>query len=489
MTPRCGGSASSSSLMVSGPSFSGSFLTGLSRELEAPTDELPAAEEPEEARRRAHEETKCSYAASGNRGGRSRRRWRAPPASSRPLKGQPRTAKPPIVSTSSNASATLRPSPRASKQTTRPPVREDPQPEEDGGQRRGERDWPRPLAGHGLGAGAAGPRRGRSGYRAVPGGHRRRDRGRPRPPAGPGLGAAGPRRAPGGYGAVPRGHRPVHAVPGGEGLLDSPSRPILRVEASRRPRDDYIWTTQEDINPKMRAVLVDWLVDVACTFRLPADTLHLAVSYVDRFLTTSVIKRHELQLLGVTALLVAAKYEDDIFVHEVQRYRGVTGNTYTAQQVVKMETDILKSLNFEMGSPTARTFLRRYITVCRGRDRAKAEKLEFLCSYLAELSLLDYDCIQFNPSVVAAAYLFLARFTISPTAHPWNLTLQRNTKYKVSDLKSCILMIHELQLNGTYPGLKEDAVKVKYNDRELEGVSAMASPKNMPPRFLKNIRR
>lgn len=59
-----------------------------------------------------------------------------------------------------------------------------------------------------------------------------------------------------------------------------------------------MWTKQEDINPKMRAVLVDWLVDVACTFRFPADTLHLAVSYVDRFLTASVITRHELQLLG-----------------------------------------------------------------------------------------------------------------------------------------------------------------------------------------------
>ncbi|KAE8795806.1 cyclin-A3-2-like [Hordeum vulgare] len=254
----------------------------------------------------------------------------------------------------------------------------------------------------------------------------------------------------------------------------------LELEESRRPRDDYMWTTQQDINPKMRAVLVDWLVEVACTFRLPADTLHLAVSYVDRFLTTSVIKRHELQLLGVTALLVAAKYEDDIFVHEVQRYSAITANTYTRQQVVKMETDILKSLNFEMGSPTARTFL---------RYRAKAKKLEFLCSYLAELSLLDYDCIQFNPSVVAAACLFLARFTITPTARPWNLTLQRNTKYKVSDLKSCILMIHELQLNGTYPGLKVYVIKFKYNDRELEGVSAMASPENIPPRFLKDIKR
>lgn len=140
-----------------------------------------------------------------------------------------------------------------------------------------------------------------------------------------------------------------------------------------------------------------------------------------------------------------------------------------------------------MGSPTARTFLRRYITVCRERNRAKAKKLEFLCSYLAELSLLHYGRIQFNPSVVAAACLFLARFTISSTTRPWNLTLQRNTDYKVSDLKSCILIIHELQLNGTYPGLKEGAIKVKYNDRELEHVSAMDPPENIPPRFLKDI--
>lgn len=96
----------------------------------------------------------------------------------------------------------------------------------------------------------------------------------------------------------------------------------------------------------MRAVLVDWLVDVSCTFRLPADTLHLAVSYVDRFLTASVIKWRELQLLGVTALLVAAKYEDDIFVHEVQRYRGVTANTYTTKHV-SLASALLPIVNFQ----------------------------------------------------------------------------------------------------------------------------------------------
>jgi len=46
-------------------------------------------------------------------------------------------------------------------------------------------------------------------------------------------------------------------------------------------------------------------------------------------------------------------------------------------------------------------------------------KVEFLSFYLAELSLLDYDCIRFLPSIVAASALFLARFIISPEVRPW----------------------------------------------------------------------
>jgi cyclin A len=63
--------------------------------------------------------------------------------------------------------------------------------------------------------------------------------------------------------------------------------------------------TQGDITPAMRAILVDWLVEFADDFNFPADTLHLAVSYVDRFLSVGVITRSDLQLLGVAAMLVA----------------------------------------------------------------------------------------------------------------------------------------------------------------------------------------
>ncbi|KAM0833235.1 hypothetical protein ACQ4PT_064380 [Festuca glaucescens] len=211
------------------------------------------------------------------------------------------------------------------------------------------------------------------------------------------------------------------------------------LEELRRLRDYMlpVTVTQGAITTTKRAKVVDWLVEVADDLKLMPDTLHLAVSYVDRFLSVGAIIPSELQLLGVTALLVAAKFENDM--HKVEEYSDITDNTYTKQQ------------------------------------RAKAKTLEFMCNYLVELSLLDYDCTMFKPSVVAAACLFVARFTISPKNRPWNWTLQRKTGYKVSDLDCCILTIHELQLIGRYPGLEEEAIKVKYSHSEVGGETSVSA--------------
>uniref|UniRef100_A0A8R7U8K1 Cyclin-A3-1 n=1 Tax=Triticum urartu TaxID=4572 RepID=A0A8R7U8K1_TRIUA len=241
---------------------------------------------------------------------------------------------------------------------------------------------------------------------------------------------------------------------------------------------------QKDISATMRGILVDWLVDVVDEFNLLADTLYLAVSYIDRFLAASVVTRDKLQLLGVASLFVAAKYEE-IHVPKLDKFSDITDGTYTNQQVVKMEADILKYLNFQMGSPTVRTFLLRFLISCRGGNCASAKRLELMCCYLAELSLLDYDCIRFLPSVIAAACLFLARFTISPKICPWNFTLQEKTGYKVSDLRSCILRIHDLQLGRQYSNLK--AIKSKYSERKFGCVSMMASSEEIPASLLKDL--
>ncbi|MDR3739595.1 MAG: hypothetical protein P4L40_11315 [Terracidiphilus sp.] len=69
-------------------------------------------------------------------------------------------------------------------------------------------------------------------------------------------------------------------------------------------------TAQTDINEKFRAILVDWLVEVHLKFKLSPETLYLAVSIMDRFLEKKIISRTTLQLVGITSILLASKYEE-----------------------------------------------------------------------------------------------------------------------------------------------------------------------------------
>ena len=74
----------------------------------------------------------------------------------------------------------------------------------------------------------------------------------------------------------------------------------------RRPRSDYIEAVQSDVTANMRTILVDWLVEVAEEYKLVSDTLYLTISYVDRFLSVRALNRQRLQLLGVSAMLIAS---------------------------------------------------------------------------------------------------------------------------------------------------------------------------------------
>lgn len=57
----------------------------------------------------------------------------------------------------------------------------------------------------------------------------------------------------------------------------------------------------------MRVVLVDWMAEVAKEFELQTETLHLAINYLDRFLSLiGNVKRGKLQLVGTAALVIAA---------------------------------------------------------------------------------------------------------------------------------------------------------------------------------------
>ncbi|KAF9600226.1 hypothetical protein IFM89_005050 [Coptis chinensis] len=175
----------------------------------------------------------------------------------------------------------------------------------------------------------------------------------------------------------------------------------MEAEEKRRPKPDYVEKVQKDINSHMRSILVDWLVEVAEEYKLVSDTLYLTISYLDRYLSSNALNRQKLQLLGVSCMLIASKYEETKYKETsppcVERFVSITENTYTKQEVMKMEMDILKFLNFEMGNPTIKTFLRRFTRTAQG------------------------DCEK--------------------------AILQLQLGYRPSDLKDCVLAIHDLQLN------------------------------------------
>lgn len=78
----------------------------------------------------------------------------------------------------------------------------------------------------------------------------------------------------------------------------------------------------------MRAILIDWLVDVHLKFKLLPETLYITVSIIDRFLERIKVSKSRLQLVGVTALFIASKYEE-IYPPELKDFVYITDRAYT----------------------------------------------------------------------------------------------------------------------------------------------------------------
>jgi cyclin A len=169
------------------------------------------------------------------------------------------------------------------------------------------------------------------------------------------------------------------------------------LENKFRPKPGYM-KKQRDINHGMRTILVDWLVEVAEEYKLNSHTLYIAVGYIDRFLSEMSVNRGKLQLVGVTSMLLASKYEE-IYPPAVDEFVYITDNTYTRDQILKMENLVLKVLQFDMGAVTAYSFAERFLKAADADDRTR-----HLTQYLMELTLQDGErYLKYRPSVVAAA--------------------------------------------------------------------------------------
>ncbi|KAJ1260996.1 hypothetical protein BS78_10G274500 [Paspalum vaginatum] len=248
---------------------------------------------------------------------------------------------------------------------------------------------------------------------------------------------------------------------------------LMASELMRRPSPNYMEGLQRDVTKGMRGILIDWLVEVSEEYKLVPDTLYLTVYLIDRFLSRNYIERQKLQLLGITSMLVASKYEE-ICAPRVEEFCFITDNTYTKAEVLKMECQVLNDLGFHLSVPTTKTFLRRFLRAAQASLKTPCVTLGSLANYLAELTLVDYGFLKFLPSVVAASAVFLARWTLDQSDLPWNQTLEHYTSYKSSDIRLCVCALWEVQHNTSNCPL--NAVREKYRHQKFECVANLTSP-------------
>ena len=137
---------------------------------------------------------------------------------------------------------------------------------------------------------------------------------------------------------------------------------LAQQEKLYSPDPHYLKSKQPNVNWSMRAVLVDWMLEVSMEFTLKRETLHYALNYVDRFLSNYLgIQKNELQLVGVSALFVAAKNEE-IFSFKVGDFAKSCDGAYTPEQITSTEMTMLKTLKWMLTPPTLNTWAQWYMS-------------------------------------------------------------------------------------------------------------------------------
>ncbi|XP_045215937.1 G2/mitotic-specific cyclin-B-like [Mercenaria mercenaria] len=241
----------------------------------------------------------------------------------------------------------------------------------------------------------------------------------------------------------------------------------MRVLEVKYPiRSNYL--ENKEITGKMRAILIDWLCQVHHRFHLLQETLYLTVAIIDRFLQESPVSRNKLQLVGVTSMLIASKYEE-MYAPEVADFVYITDNAYTKKEILEMEQNILKTLNFSFGRPLCLHFLRR---------NSKAGQVDAnkhtLAKYLMELTIVEYDMVQYLPSQIAAAALCLSMKLLDSSK--WTETLNHYSSYSEKDLFQTMQKLANLVIKAE--NSKLTAVRTKYSSSKFMKISTIAALKS-----------
>jgi G2/mitotic-specific cyclin 3/4 len=237
------------------------------------------------------------------------------------------------------------------------------------------------------------------------------------------------------------------------------------LETRMAPNPRYM-DQQTEIQWSMRAVLMDWVIQVHQRFNLLPETLFLTVNYIDRFLSCKIVSLGKLQLVGATAIFVAAKYEE-VQCPTISEIIYMVDGGYSADELLKAERFMLSMLQFELGWPGPMSFLRRI-------SKADDYDLETrtLAKYFLEVTVMDERFVGCTPSFLAAGAHCMARLMIHNDE--WSKAHVYYSNYTWSQLRQLLLAILECCED---PHKHHSAVYDKYTDKRYKRASLYVAGK------------
>lgn len=257
----------------------------------------------------------------------------------------------------------------------------------------------------------------------------------------------------------------------------------------------------------MRPYLLDFLIEAHSAFGLLPETLFLTVNILDRYCSKRVVYRRHYQLVGCTALLVAAKYgECPKKVPHIRELAKMCCSLYDEDMFIQMERHVMMTLEWVIGAPTVAAFLDVAL------DNACYDpEVEHMARYVAEIALFHKEFVSNLPSDLAKAALALSRVVLNrpqPRQGEWAANYKPDTlfalsqhlqqpssvllhKYKSAHLSRVAMIVddfihHQLSVSAVPPTLPSD-IPSPVADRDAAGHPAVfktpqkpSYPANMP---------
>jgi len=235
------------------------------------------------------------------------------------------------------------------------------------------------------------------------------------------------------------------------------------LEKRMAPNPRYM-DQQQEIQWSMRAVLMDWVIQVHQRFNLLPETLFLTVNYIDRFLSCKIVSLGKLQLVGATAIFVAAKYEE-VQCPTISEIIYMVDGGYSADELLKAERFMLSMLQFELGWPGPMSFLRRI-------SKADDYDLETrtLAKYFLEVTIMDERFVGCTPSFLAAGAHCMARLMLRKG--DWSPAHVFYSGYTYSQLRQLLTTVLECCED---PQKHHTAVFEKYVDKRYKRASTFVA--------------